>query len=189
MNRTNQRAFAGSLLCVLITACSTPKPVLELASKGAGTAGLAEASLRDYLAATQSQLTARTEFLRADAEQLVSEAMDREMLDMYRKEAGMTVRNDGAELIRKLAAKRKEMRDKREKELTKVAAANSYDASSFAKVPQEKLDAAKKSLIVLSEELSSGEWISLVGGYVQVISEGIDQLASPADKEPEDQQP
>lgn len=187
MNRTTQSAFACSLLCVLLAGCATPKPVLELASKGAGTVGLAEASLRDYLAATQAQLTARTELVRADAEHIVSEAMDREMLDMYRKEAGMTVRNDGADLIRKLAAKRKDVRDKREKELAKVAAANTFDASTFAKVPQEKLDAAKKSLTVLSEELSSGEWLSLVGGYVKVTSEGIDQLASPADKKPEDE--
>ena len=186
MNFSSQRAFAGSMLCALLAACSTPKPVLELASKGAGTASLAEASLRDYLVATQAQLTARTELVRADAEQIVSETMDREMLDMYRKEAGMTVRNDSAELIRTLAAKRRDMRQKREQELAKVAAASIVDTSSFAKVPREKLDAAKKSFSVLSEELSSGEWILLVGGYVKVISEGIDQLESPADKKPED---
>jgi hypothetical protein len=186
MNRTTQNAFAASL-CVLLAGCATPKPVLELASKGAGTVGLAEASLRDYLAATQAQLTARTELVRADAEQIVSEAMEREMLDMYREEAGMTVRNDSAELIRKLAGKRKNLRDKREQELANVATANVFDASTIARVPQEKLDAAKKSLSVLSEELSSGEWLSLVGGYVKVISEGIDQLASPADQKPEDQ--
>ncbi|MBL8265666.1 hypothetical protein [Steroidobacter sp.] len=162
---------------------------MELASKGAGTVGLAEASLRDYLAATQAQLTARTEFVRADAEQLVSEATDRELLDMYRKEAGMTVRNDSAELIRSLATKRREMRDKREKELAKVTAANSFDASGLARVPQEKLDAAKKSFAVLSEELSSGEWIALVGGYVKVISAGVDQLASPTDDKPKDDTP
>jgi len=186
MKCTKQIALASILLCAFLTGCATPKPVLELASKGAGTAGLAEASLRDYLAATQAQLTARTELVRADAEQIASEAMDREMLDMYRKEAGMTVRNDSAELIRRLAAKRKDLREKREQELAKVAAADIFDASTFAKVPQEKLDAAKKSLTVLSEELSYGEWISLVAGYVKLISEGVDQLASPADEKPEE---
>jgi hypothetical protein len=191
MNRLNFGSLTCLLLCLLFSGCSTPKPILQLASKGAGTVGLAEASLRDYLVSTESQLTARQELIRVDVENLVSESQDRDLTNAFRQAAGMPVQNEGAELIRSMATKRKDAREKREKEFAKAAAENVFDASTLAKVPKEKLDSAKKSFAALSEELSSSEWLSLVGGYVKVISEGVEHLGSPTDKpeNSEDKQP
>ena len=61
----------------LLTGCATPKPILDLAGQGTATVALAEASLRDYLAITTAQLTARMDLMRLDAQQEVRDASRR----------------------------------------------------------------------------------------------------------------
>ncbi len=179
MNASRSTLILIAALC--LGGCSTPKPVLELASRGAGTVGLAESSLRNYLAITEAQLTAREELLRADSEAITREVLSRELGHAYDREAGLPSSDASAELIRTMAAKRKEIRDKQAAQFAKIAAEHTFDSATMAKVPTAKLAAAKKSFTVLSEELSSREWLALIGGYAKVIAEGVDQLRTPAD--------
>jgi uncharacterized protein (DUF1800 family) len=179
----NAARYTLALLASLsLAGCATPKPVLELAGKGAGTVGLAEASLRNYLAATEAQLTARTELLRADSESVTREALRRELVHAYEAAAGVPRSEASAELIRTMAAKRKEVREKQAQQFAKIDAEHTFDSAAMAQVPTEKLAAAKKSFTVLSEELSSSEWLALIGGYAKVIAEGVDQLHSSSDQ-------
>jgi hypothetical protein len=170
-------ALAGALLA----GCSTPAPVRDLASRGAATVGLAEAALRDYVATSNNQLEARMNLLRDDAETLERERLRQELDNFYTQSAGLTSADDGVKLIERMALKRKEIRDKQQQELARIAAENTLDPDALAKVPAEKLTAARKSFAVLSEELSSKEWITLMGGYAKVISDGMTSVIKPAD--------
>lgn len=181
ISRHALRAFL-LILSASLAACSTPAPVRELAGRGASTVGLAEASLRNYLTKTEAQLTSRSEFLRDDAEQLARERLRRETNQLYAEAAKVPKDDSGPKLIRSMATLRKEQREKLQKDLEKITAANAFDRNTLAKVPSEKLAAAKKSFVVLSEELSPSQWVTLVGGYAKVISDGIEKLDSSADK-------
>lgn len=176
-----------ALLCLIIGAalssgCATPQPVRDLATRGASTVGLAEKSLQDYLAATDAQLHARSDLLRADAESMAAENLRRDLQRAYDEAAGNKRPDDPAALINKMAAIRSGARDKQQKQFAKIAADNTFDDSTIAKVPTEKLAAAKKSFALLSEELTPDEWLKLVGGYAKVISDGIEQLDPTAKK-------
>ena len=155
-----------------------PAPFRKYSLTPAGTVGLAEASLRNYLAATEAQLTARTELLRADSEALTREALNRELTHAYDRPAGLPSFEASAELIRTMAAKHQEVREKQALRFAKIAADHTFESGTLAKVPAEKLAAARKSFAVLSEELSSSEWLALIGGYARVIAEGVDQLGT-----------
>jgi hypothetical protein len=169
-------------VAALIAACSTPAPVRDLASRSSATVGLAEGALRQYIATTNAQLDARMQLLRTDAEQLEREKLRRELDHFLNQAASISDAEMDSARIVSLAAKRKEIREKQEVELAQVTAEYSLDTAALAKVPAEKLAAAKKEFAVLSEELSASEWITLIGGYAKIISEGVGQLTSPADK-------
>ena len=180
------KTFAAILLLgAVLAGCSTPAPVRDLASRGAATVGLAEAALRNYVATTNSNLDARMKLLRSDAENLERERMRRELDHFYAEAAGESSIDASAELIQRMAAKRKELRDKQQQDLADIATENTLSDDAFAKVPAEKLAAAKKSFAVLSEELSDGEWITLIGKYAKVISDGMEPLIHPSPTPPE----
>lgn len=170
------------ITALLASACATPEPLRDLATRGAGTVTLAEESLRDYLAATSGQLRARNALLRSDAEIVTNENLDRELGRAYEAAAEGERQKDPAGLIRQMAEIKKSSREKHAKQFAKIAAENVFDPDSVAKVPTEKLTAAKKSFSVLSEELSSEEWLTLVGQYAKVISDGVEQLDPTAKK-------
>ena len=161
---------------ILITGCTTPQPILDLAGQGAATVGLAEFSLREYLTLTQSQLAARMDLLRIEAQNEVRDRTRREFDLFVARQAGEPVKEDTANLIRVLGDERRRLREKEALELESVAKKSTLDVSTLAQLPIEKLAAAKKSFAVLAQELTPREWVELAVGYAREIKAGVDKL-------------
>jgi hypothetical protein len=170
----------GVLLATVavLSACATPKPVRSLADHGATTVAFAEVSLRDYLNATEAQLTARMELLRNESQSIDEERARRELERLFDERAGSPTTEASAKLIRELAEQHQRDREEHAEHMEQIAEAMKFDAETLAKVPTEKLATAKKSFSVLAQELSPQEWVQLASGYAQRISEGIKSLHS-----------
>jgi predicted transcriptional regulator len=178
------RALAAALAATLLGACSTPAPVRELAGRGAATVGLAEASVRNYLAATKTQLESRAELLRSTEETFRREQLQREFDAAILRTAGVSSRESSEKLIRDLAEVRRQFREKEEQALAEITAGTKFDSSSLVQVPVEKLSNAKKRFVALSQELTAEDWIRLVGGYARLISDGLEDLKNKKGDEP-----
>jgi hypothetical protein len=168
-------ACISMLTITTITGCTTPKPILDLASHGAATVGLAEGSLRDYLAATNAQLTARMELLRQSQEQVELEQLRREFSEFLDASAGLPTASESTKLVRTLAAESQRLRETQQHELETLIADTTLDPTTLPHAPAEKLDAAKKGFAILSQELSASEWVALAANYAKAISSGLDQ--------------
>lgn len=164
------------ILIVLLAGCATPKPILDLAGQGSATVGLAETSLRDYLAVTHAQLAARMELMHLDAQQEARDASRREFDLFLAREAGAQSREDVARTIRSLGEERRRLREKAGEELKGLERKFSLDVSTLPQVQREKFAAAKKSFGVLAQELTPAEWVALAVGYAREIKNGVDKL-------------
>ena len=170
------RKWSLVLAVTLLTGCATPKPILDLAGQGAATVGLAEISLRDYLALTNSQLAARMDLLRQDAQQEASDRARREFDLFIDRRAGVSAKDDAADLIRSLGTESRQIREHELTEIEKIAKSFSLDVATSAQVPTEKLAAAKKGFSVLAQELSPKEWVVFAAGYAKEIQAGVKNL-------------
>lgn len=163
---------------VLVAACATPQPIRDLAAEGAATVGLAEISLRDYVALTHQQLAARMDLVRFDAEQEARDRARREFDRFIDGKAGLPATDDAANLILLLGNESRKIRAREAEELEKIAQSSTLDVAALAQVPTEKLAAAQKSFTVLAQELSPSEWLALAAGYAKEIVAGIATLQS-----------
>jgi len=139
-------------------------------------------ALRDYLAITSAQLTARTELMRLDAQQEVRDASRREFDLFLASEAGARQNDEAAKKMQALGGERRRLREKALEEIQAREKQFSLDASSLPQVPADKLAAAKKSFGVLAQELTPKEWVELAVAYAREIKTGVDKLrdAKPA---------
>ena len=161
--------------CAVLTGCSTPQPILNLAGQGAATVGLAEISLREYIALTHSQLEARMDLVRLDAQQDVRDRARRELDIAIDQRIGVAPREDAGDLIRALGNESRQIRERETVELEKIAQ-TAADKPTLRQVSTEKLAAAKKSFEVLAHELSPTEWLALAAGYAKEIQAGVRKL-------------
>jgi len=178
MKRTANILGGILVVAAMLPGCATPQPVRQLAGKSAAAAGLAEASLRNYLSATNAQLSARMELLRYEATKLEEERIRREFNTLVSKRARVPSNDDGKDLILALGEDARRMREEQDKRFERIQSDLAFDPNTLAQVPKEKLATAKKSFAVLSEELTAREWLALVGGYAQTIQQGIEQFNS-----------
>lgn len=165
-----------ALAAALLAGCSTPAPILQLAGQGSATVGLAEISLREYLALTQAQLTARMDLMRLDAQQEARNTSRRDVDLFLAREAGLRSSDDTAKRMREFGDAHRRIREKALEDLKALEKTFALDASALPPVPADKLAAAKKSFGVLAEELSPREWVELAVGYAREIKTGVDSL-------------
>jgi hypothetical protein len=169
---------------VVLTGCATPRPVLDLAGQGAATVGLAEVSLREYLALTKAQLEARMDLLRFDAQQEARDRARREFDAFLERRSGPAATDDATDLIRILGDEHRRIREKEALEIATIARTTVLDAAAVAPVPTEKLTEAKKSFGVLAQELTAQEWVALAAGYAREIRAGVEALRAADKKAP-----
>lgn len=169
------------VLIALLAGCATPKPILDLAGQGSASIGLAEISLRDYLALTQNQLAARMDLMRLDAQQEARDASRREFDLFLAREAGAQSGDDTAKTIRDMGEERRRLREKSAEELKALEQKFALDVATLPQVPGEKLAAAKKGFGVLAQELSPEEWVKFAVGYTREIKESVDKLRAAQD--------
>jgi len=173
---TRMRKWLPVSALILLSACATPTPILELAGEGAATVGLAEISLREYVVLTREQLGARMDLIRFDAQQEARDRARREFDFFIDRKAGLPAKDDATALIRVLGDASRQIRQQEALEIEKIAESSTLDVSAVAVVPTEKLAAAKKSFSVLAKELTPQEWLALVAGYAAEIQAGVEKI-------------
>lgn len=177
MNETHRmRRWLQLASLIGLTGCSTPQPILDVASQGAATVGLTEISLREYLALTKAQLAARMDLVRFDAEQEARDRARREFDLVIERRSAPAATQDATDLIRTLGDEHQRIRETEKLELEAIARSTTLDAAALAQVPTEKLAQSKKGFGVLAQELSPQEWIALAAGYARVIRAGVESL-------------
>ncbi|RZL01760.1 MAG: hypothetical protein EOP36_10335 [Rubrivivax sp.] len=169
-------ASAIALAVALLAGCSTPGPIKELASQGSATVGLAEISLRDYVALSQHQLAARLELMRGQAQREAADQSRHDLDALFDREAGEASADAVVDKVKQLGEERRRLREKSIDELKVLEKKFALDAAAIPPLPTEKLAAAKKSFALLSQELSAQEWLALAKGYAKEIKAGVDQL-------------
>jgi hypothetical protein len=162
----------------VVTGCATPRPVLNLAGEGAATVGLAEISLRDYVAITKAQLLARADLVVSDEQQQARDSIRRDVDQALDRRAGLPPKDDASDLIRSLGDESRKAREREAQELEKIAKGSTLDLTTLGQVPSEKLAEAKKGFGILAQELSPKEWITLAAGYAKEIQAGVKQIKS-----------
>jgi hypothetical protein len=184
-------AFFPIAVAALSMGCATPKPVLDLAGKGAATVGLAEISLRDYLQLANAQAAARMALVRYDAVE-ESDLRTRDAFDRFlSKEAGLAGPDTQTiEFIKKMAAERRRAREAGEAELAEIEKTLSADTLQRGKVPAERLAVAKDAFVVLAQELSAKEWLALAASYAREVRDDVKALRGSLEgKQPQDDTP
>ncbi len=182
-----QRVLHGLTLALAVllgAGCSTPKPVLALAGQGSASVGLAEASLRDYIAQSNAQLTARMELMRSQARQEARNESRREIDLFLAEQAGQKPNDEVAARIRQLGEDHRRLRDSAAESLRDIEKRLAFDESKLPRVPTDKLAAAKKGFNVLAQELSAQEWVMLAIGYAREIKAGVDKISQPPSPQP-----
>lgn len=175
------KALSAPLLLVvaaLVTGCATPKPVRNVAQRGAATVALAEISLREYVAISDAQLSARMDLVRQDAQYLSEDVHRRELDRLLDQSAGVPADEPIEKKIRELAEQRRKVREKEAVARERIAATTRLDPAALGQVPVDKLAEARKRFAILAEELSATEWIALAAGYAQQISTDIKALTA-----------
>ena len=168
---------AVAVLCV-VAACSTPGPVRDLAEQGAVTVGLAEAALRDYAAAMNSQMTARMDLLRRDAEQLARDRATENLDQLFDQRAGVANDNSAIDLVLSLGEQRRMSRESTLEELAEIRQDSILDPDLLVQVPSDELDVARQAFIALAEELSPKEWVRLYAEFASEIRASIEDQES-----------
>jgi hypothetical protein len=166
------RKWSSVSALVLLAACATPQPIRDLAGQGAASVGLAEISLREYVALTYSQLAARMDLIRYDVEQEAHDRARREFDSFIDRTAGLPARDEAISLFLKLGNESRQIHEREAQDVLKIAQDSTLDAT-LTQVPTEKLAAAQKSFSILAQELSPSEWLALAAGYAKEIRAGV----------------
>lgn len=173
-----------ALLVILVSGCATPEPILKLADQGAGTVGLAEASLREYVQLSAAQLDARMDIVRQQTKVRARDRANRELILLQAENAGKPDPDSAAKLIRRLAEERRSAREKAFEEQQQIDQDLEFDQSALPTIPADQLAKTRKSFSVLAQELSPEEWITLTVGYVNEIADTVKELNKPQQPAP-----
>lgn len=176
MSNDRNLFLRGVFLVLAVSGCATPQPVRDLAGRGAATVGMAEASLRQYLALTEAQLAARMALMQADAQRDAVDASEAAFERFLMREAGAPGSDEVLAKVRELGAERRRLRDKQAEDFAALAKKFALDAAALPQVPGDKLAAARKGFGVLSEELTPAEWVAFAAGYAKAIKSEVDKL-------------
>jgi len=184
MRRSTGAVAIVLTLAGLTAGCSTPRPILDVARKGAATVGLAEISLRNYVDSTNAQLSARAELVRQDSRRLAQERATRQYeLFIIDDNASTQEAAKAQSLIQKYGDAHRKARQDLAAELANIDKSNALDTSELATVPTDNLSAAKKGFGVLAQELSATDWVRLTSGYAKEIVNGLKQLKDKKESE------
>ena len=174
------------ILCasLLLHGCATPRPVLDLASRGVGAATLAEAELQRYLAASQDQLSARLVIVR----QLSAAELEENYSDTFSKflkeKAGDKSGVEAGDLIRTLGQERRRLREQTLADIAKVDELSQKALGDPVRLPAEALAATRKAFTTLAQELSPQEWLTLTAHYAREIHATVKKIKDDAKKNP-----
>lgn len=164
------RSWIAMLTCVVaLFGCATPRPVLDLASRGVGATAMAEIELQRYLVASRDQLSARLVIVR----QLSAAQIDEGYLDAFNKfakdKAGDKSGEEVALLIRTLGQERRRLREAAWAEIAKLDEINGQALGDPISPGPDAFTAAKQAFTTLAQELTPEEWLALTAVYAREI--------------------
>lgn len=175
------------MLCasLLLYGCATPRPVLDLASRGVGAVTLAEVELQRYLAAVQDHLSARLVIVRqlsaAELEESYSDAFSK----FLKEKTGDRSGEDVGDLIRTLGQERRRLREQMMADAAKLEELHKKALGDAARPPTEAFSATRKAFTSLAEELSPQEWLALTAHYAREIHDTVKKIKEDAKKDPQ----
>lgn len=169
MNRALMRTACILCASVLLYGCATPRPVIDLATRGAAATTMAEIEIQRYLAAAQDHLHARIVIVRQLSEAELAENYSDNFSKFLKERTGDTSGEDVGDLIRTLGLKRRQLREQMAGDLAKLDDLEKKTLDEAARSPTEAFSATKKAFTTLAEELSPQEWLALTAHYAKEI--------------------
>lgn len=157
---TAQRAFHIVALVVsgLTAGCSTPGPVLEMASQGALSTDRYQAEAKRFVDRATQSYKRREAIVLGLATGDVIDGSRGDFDAWLAGEAGYTEDRANAELIKKIVEKSRITREKTQAELEKKTSDISSSFGAAVTVPDKQVAEAKKAFMALAQELTASEW-------------------------------
>lgn len=173
---------SACILCVsvLLYGCATPRPVLDLATRGVGAATSAEAELQRYLAAAQDQLSARVVIVRQLSGRELEESYKDTFANFLRERTGDKSGEDIASLMRTLGQERRRLREQLMADAVKLDDVHKKALGDAVGPPAEAFAATRKAFMLLAQELSPQEWLALTAYYAREIHDTVKKIKEEA---------
>ncbi len=170
----NRMKSTTSLIACLVTlaGCSTPAPVLELASHGVAVTTEAETELDTFVRRSNVLYVQRLESIRRIAAGDIDANAKTRFENKTAEKAGMTAQAELVKLIKELSDERAKARDEAQKQYIELEK-QLGTGSEPLQIPKEKLAEIKKGFATLSQELSRKEWLDFAIGYGKDIGETV----------------
>lgn len=174
-------AFAA-LACLAVAGCSTPQPVLDLATRGAALSDQADRETRAFLARAERARESRAEIVNAMAERDVRLDTTLQFSDWIAKQAGMPNSQPTIDLIHGLAEQSRKSREGTESRLAELQKKFESKPPSLDGTSQA-LANTKKSFVVLAQELTPREWAGFGWKYLRQVRDAYRSTDEKADSE------
>lgn len=192
MNRALMGTFCTLFALVLLHGCATPRPVTDLATRGAAATTMAESEIQRYLTAAQDHLHARIVIVRQLSEAELAENYSDNFAVFLKNRTGDASGEDVGGLIRTLGMKHRQLREQMAEDLAKLDALEKKTLGEVVRPPTEAFSATKKAFTTLAAELSPQEWLTLTAHYAKEIRgtlKKIQEDAKAAEKKAGDAKP
>lgn len=166
------------LLVVIITGCSTPTSVLQLAGQGVAITEKSKSELDNFVQRGNHVYDQRFEAVKRLSSSDIQAHAATDFENYTAERAGMHDQLELVTLIRELSDHHSQLREtglKQQAEMEKVLA-----VGEPVKVPKEKYDELMKAFSVLSEELSPEEWLKFTIEYGKQVNDSLKELKESA---------
>jgi hypothetical protein len=160
----------------MLGGCSTPKPARELASQGAFMADQAKAQASNFVERAGQAYERREAIVRELARGEVADTTGDAFRTYIAIRAGVQNRQAQADLVKSLAEQSRVLREQAEAALEAHEKAFADAAGAAVKVNAAPLADVKRSFIVLSQELTAGEWVAFARGYLMQLNQELKAL-------------
>jgi hypothetical protein len=164
---TAKRSAVLMASTLFVCGCSTAPPALQLASQGAVGTETAQQELTAFVKRAEQIYAAREAIVINQAKSDIADQLNKNFGDFIAGKAGQPTFDANVQLITSIADAKKTLRE----QIVSDTAAKTADIKKAfgepTKIPAEKLAAARKAFVVLSQELSHQEWLELSWKYAK----------------------
>jgi len=180
MKNTILRISILYLSVIIVTGCSTPTSVLQIAGQGVAITGKTESELDNFVARSNHVYEQRLASVKRLSSSDIQAYAATDFENYTAARAGMQDQLELVTLIRELSDHHSQVGEnalKQQAEMEKVLA-----VGEPIKVPKEKYAELIKAFSVLSEELSPEEWLKFIVDYGKQVNDSLKKLKESADQ-------
>ena len=168
------------LLALVSAGCSTPGPVLQLASQGVAITAKTESELDEFVARSNRVYEQRLASVRRLSSGDIEAQAEIEFENETAQRANMKEQFELIKIIRELSTFRMQVREnalKQQAQLEKM-----LEVGEPITVPKAKLADLRNAFAVLSEEISQEEWLKFAFDYGKQVNASLEKLKDSASK-------